>query len=412
MSYKFENTDDFNFQSEEETERFEPAATDNYIDISSNYDETGVDIMGAYAGKKYKKQHNWVRISINVITSIVLAVSIVLTVAMGWFINKANKTFTTNEEGIETGDYDDLVKSESSDSTNFLVVGCDWTGGKLTDVIVVVCMDHKKKTVSMLQIPRDTYVGYLNSYKINSVYSNAREGELKINALRRCLSSQLGIPIDHYILFSIESAVDVVDAIGGVEMNLPNAIYIEDPLDFGNYYYIGPGKVTLKGRDAIGFMRKRAGNQSEDVNYDGSDIGRVKQQRKFYAALFKELQNMSTGEIWDIGQICFEKEADDKTRIQTDLTLNEAAAYALDVMKIDDKDIHIFGMPGQSCYYNGGSYYSIHKDEYIEIYNENFNPYGKELTAEDVPCPELYSIAGQGMVDSWLSTEDSTLDDY
>ena len=121
---------------------------------------------------------------------------------------------------------------------------------------------------------------------------------------------------------------------------------------------------------------------------------------------------MSFGEIWDIGQICFEKEADDKTRIQTDLTLNEAAAYALDVMKIDDEDIHIFGMPGQSCDYNGGSYYSIHKDEYKEIYNENFNPYGKELTAEDVQCPELHSIAGQGMVDSWLSTDDSTLDDY
>ncbi len=424
MNFDFENKDDFIIDDFSDNNENNTDEENEFTDISSHSSNSDVDIMGVYSSKKGKKSVNKVKRIINIATSVVLAISLVFTAVMGWFLASANSSVTDNpllkllfggakygdigydDEGmVETGDFGELMLSDNKDVTYFLVVGCDWTDSKQTDVIVVVCMDHKKKTVSMLQIPRDTYVGYINAYKINAVYPNAQQGELKINALRRCLSNQLGIPIDHYILFSIEGAVNVVDAIGGVEMNLPNAITIEDPLDFGEYYTIGPGKITLSGKDAIGFMRKRRGNQSEDKNYNGSDIGRVKQQRKFYAALFKELQNMTKGEIWKIANSCF-------NQIQTDLTLNETVAFALAAMKLDTENIHIFGMPGQACDYNGVSYYSIHKDDYVKVFNEYFNPYGETLTEEDVACPEIYSIAGNDKNNNWLTGEDSTLNEY
>ncbi len=417
MNFDFENKDDFT--NEEDIENGFVSEEDEFVDISSNSDETGVDFLSSFSQDSKKKKVNVPRVVINSVTSVILAISIIFTTVMGWFLASADGSVTDNpllkllfggsdtqqEQEVETGDFGELMLSDSKDVTYFLVVGCDWTSTQQTDVIVVVCMDHKNDTVSMLQIPRDTYVGYINAYKINAVYPNAQQGELKINALRRCLSNQLGIPIDHYILFSIEGAVNVVDAIGGVEMNLPNAIRIEDPLDFGKYYNIGPGKIKLSGKDAIGFMRKRSGNQSEDVNYDGSDIGRVKQQRKFYAALFKELQNMSTGEVWKIANSCFDQ-------IQTDLTLNQTMAFALAAMKLETENIHIFGMPGQACYYNGVSYYSIHKDDYVKVFNEYFNPYDEPLTEEDVACPEIYTLAGYSKNDNWLTADDSTLDEY
>jgi len=76
------------------------------------------------------------------------------------------------------------------------------------------------------------------------------------------------------------------------------------------------------------------------------------------------------------------------------------------------EDIHIYGLPGQSCYYNGLSYYSIHKDEYVEIFNKYFNPYGEKITEADVGMTEIYSLAGNSKVESNISTEDSTLNDY
>ncbi len=417
MNFDFENKDEFIIDEDEDTTT--PNTLDEFEDISSNSGDGNMDFISSFSDNNGKKKVNKTRVIINSVTSVILAISLLLTTVMGWFLASADGSVTDNfllkllfgggnkqqvQEEEDPG-FPELMVSKNKDVTYFLVVGCDWTDTQQTDVIVVVCMDHKNKTVSMLQIPRDTYVGYINAYKINAVFPNAQQGELKINALRRCLSNQLGIPIDHYILFSIEGAVNVVDAIGGVKMNLPNAIRIEDPLDFGNYYNIGPGEVQLSGKDAIGFMRKRSGDQSEDVNYDGSDIGRVKQQRKFYAALFKELQNMSKGEVFKVANSCFNE-------IQTDLTLNETVAFAWEAMKLDTENIHIFGMPGQACYYEGISYYSIHRDDYIEIFNKYFNPFDEPITEEDVPCPEIYKMAGYDKNDNWLKPEDSTLDEY
>lgn len=421
MDFEFENRDDF-INETEETEEI-----DEFEDISSSSDgqisaETG-DIMDELR-KKNKKKHNVKRIIINSAVSVVLSFCVLLSTVMGWYIGNADLSLKDvpilralfgskygdidyDDAGkTESGNFEDLKLSDNEDVTYFLVVGCDWTSSKQTDVLVVVCMDHKNNKVSMLQIPRDTYVGeYSPDGKINSVFNNAREGELKINALRRCLSNQLDIPIDHYILFSIEGAVNVVDAVGGVEMDLKNPIKIEDPLDFGKYYTIGGnGKTKLSGKDAIGFMRKRYGDSSEDENYDGSDIGRVKQQRKFYAALFDELLNMSTTDVWRIANSCF-------NQIQTDLTLNETVAFALAAKNVSKKDIHIFGLPGQACSY-GLSYYSVHKDDYVTMYNKYFNPYGAKITEETVNMPELYVIAGQAKNDYWMDTKDTNLTEY
>lgn len=408
----------FEDKSDEQNGSFDiSSSTDDYDDYDDDDEEFEDISSNSNPPHGHSKPRNVKRIVLNSVISVFLAVSVIITSLMGWYVGSADTELLNNpllkwlfggdtsQAQSEAGDFEELKISDNTDVTYFLVVGCDWTSSKQTDVMVVVCMDHKNETVSMLQIPRDTYVNTVNGgNRINSVFPNAREGELPINALRRCLSDQLQIPIDHYILFTIEGAVRVVDAIGGVEMNLPTAIRVEDPLNFGKYYNIGPGKVKLSGKDAIGFMRKRYGNE-EGYNGDGSDINRVKQQRKFYSALFNELLKMSNGEIFKIANGCF-------SQIQTDLTLNETAAYALSAKGLDKKNIHIFGLPGQACSYNGVSYYSIHRDDYADMFNKYFNPYGDPITVDSVNCPDLYLMAGHTKNDYWMPTEDSTLNDY
>lgn len=419
MDFEFENKDDMPENNDipnikDDFFMFEDISSDSEEENETEENDEFEDISSTSTPRSHSKPKNVKRIVLNSVISVVLAISVLLTTLMGWYVGSADSSLhdialfrwlfggDIQEVESEVGDFEDLKISGNEDVSYFLVVGCDWTSSKQTDVIVVVCMDHKKDTVSMLQIPRDTYVNTIyGGNRINSVFPNAREGELPINALRRCLSDQLQIPIDHYVLFTIEGAVNVVDAIGGVEMKLSSKIRIEDPLNFGKYYYIGPGKVKLSGKDAIGFMRKRYGNEE---GYDGSDIGRVKQQRKFYSALFNELLKMSKTEIFKVANGCF-------SQIQTDLTLNETAAFALAAKGLDKENIHIFGLPGQACSY-GASYYSIHRDEYVEMFNTYFNPYGEPITIDMVKAPDLYLIAGQTKNDYWMPTEDSTLNDY
>lgn len=419
MDFEFENKDDMpendtTPEIKDDFFMFEDASDESDIEEDLEENDEFEDISSTSTPRSHSKPRNVKRIVLNSVISVVLGISILMTSLMGWYVGSADSAlhniplfrwlFGGDVQKVESeiGDFEDLKISDNEDVSYFLVVGCDWTSSKQTDVIVIVCMDHKKNTVSMLQIPRDTYVNTIyGGNRINSVFPNARQGELPINALRRCLSDQLQVPIDHYILFTIEGAVNVVDAIGGVEMNLKSQIRIEDPIKLGKYYNIGPGKVKLSGKDAIGFMRKRYGNEE---GYDGSDIGRVKQQRKFYSALFNELLKMSKTEIFKVANGCF-------SEIQTDLTLNEAAAFALAAKGMDKDDIHIFGLPGQACSY-GASYYSIHRDEYVEMFNNYFNPYGEPITIDAVKAPDLYLIAGQTKNDYWMPTEDSTLNDY
>ncbi len=194
---------------------------DLYTSTSENsYDlysvASGVPRTG-YAVKKARR----IRRTINSIAAIVLAVSILLTGAMGAYLFVSGKKLG----GLPADDnpqdsYEALTTSKSSNVTYLLVAGVD-LGERLTDIMVVVCFDHKNKTINCLQIPRDTFVDYdLKTYRTNSIYGQTRKGESGINALRRKLSSHYGIPIDHYVIFTIDGFMNVVDAVGGVQINI------------------------------------------------------------------------------------------------------------------------------------------------------------------------------------------------
>ncbi len=402
MDFEFQPIEDVDYDDSENEdiieggEDSENSSENDFVDISSSSDVGGEDDFDLMSMGK-KKKRNKLRVAINVVTSIILAISLLLTAGGITYLNIEDETVTNNSEVFIPPHV-----SSSADVTYFLVLGCDWTETKQTDVMVVVCMDHKKDKVSMLQIPRDTYIN--TGYKINSAYAMAPEGK-RLNAVCQVLSNELQIPIDHYVLFSIEAAVKVVDTLNGVKMKLDYPIRIENPLKFGKYYTLRPdenGYVNLSGKDAIGFMRKRKGNE---VGYEtGSDIDRIKMQRKFYAALFKKLTQMSASQVATIASECMDE-------VQTSLTYNDALAYAYEVMKMNMKDVHIFGLPGQGAWHNGGSYYSIHKDEYVKMFNKHFNPYGDKITVEDVGMTELHTLNGDYYYE-WLTGEDSTLEDY
>lgn len=372
----------------------------NSSDAENSYDlysvASGVPRTG-YAVKKAKR----IRRTINTIASIVLAISVLLTGVMGVFLYISGKSLG----GLEADDnpqdgYEQLYTSESSDVTYMLVAGVD-LGERLTDIMVVVCFDHKNDTISCLQIPRDTFVDYeLKTYRTNSIYGQTRKGESGINALRRKLSTHFGIPIDHYVIFTIDGFMNVVDAVGGVQINITQkeGIEIENQHNIGEMYTIGPGWVTLDGNAAAGFVRKRKGGES---GYSKGDISRLEAQRLMYVALVKKLKEMGFGQLGSVAKSCYNE-------IATDLTVNQIIGYAREAKAVDFSNFTVFTVPGQGCTYKGYSLYSIHKQAYVDMFNEHFNPYGEELFAEDIKVVELHTDLGKKTTTS-LASEGGSL---
>ncbi len=341
---------------------------------------------------KGKSKRQIIRRTVNIAASIVLTISILLTVVMGagiWVMGQRINDDSDQEEG----EFEKLTYSSDSKVSYILVTGVD-PQETLTDIIIVACIDHEKNTLNFLQIPRDTYIGDdVPTKKVNAVHGNPRKGEAKINALRRRLSSYFGIPLDHYVKFTIKGFSNVIDALGGVTVNIetPNANGIDVMNPFTKKHErIGPGVVTLTGPQAVGFVRKRTGVKD---GYVKGDIDRIEAQREVYVALAKKLQSMSTSQMVSIAKNCY-------SEIATDMSIGQILGYAGEVKEIPMESMGIYAVPGQFETYNGLSMWSPHKDEYIEIFNTYFNPYGVPITTDDIQMIELHKRLGHSTKDS------------
>ncbi len=369
-----------------------------------NYEGETVDLYSFSDPKKEsgKTLKQKIRISVNVIASIFLTISIIGCIfssvvlaywdenpheipILNWFFKPS--AFAEEETMEEEGEFEDLVYSADANVSYILVVGVD-PQETLTDIIIVACIDHKRKTLNFLQIPRDTYIGDdIPTSKINAVHGNPRQGEKQINALRRKITNYFGIPLDHYVKFTVRGFANVIDALGGITVNIetPNSAGIDIMNPFTKKHErIGPGVTKLNGYQAVGFVRKRTGVKD---GYVKGDIDRIEAQREVYVSLAKKLKSMSSGQMASIAKNCY-------SEVATDMTVGEIMGYAEEVQKVDMDKMGIYAVPGQFATYKRLSMWSPHKDEYIEIFNEHFNPYGLPITADDINMIELHKKIG------------------
>lgn len=184
------------------------------------------------------------------------------------------------------------------DRCNFLILGLDRRPreGKAptrSDTIIILSIDAKRKDARMLGIPRDLWVeiptrdgGYYND-RINTAYVT---GELTgypgggIGLAKATIERNFGITIDHYVIIDFEGFQELIDAIGGIDVNVPEAVYdpyyswTELPGDYDPQYF-EPGLQHMDGRTALAYARLR---------YNKDDLDRIhRQQLVIIAALEK-----------------------------------------------------------------------------------------------------------------------------
>jgi LCP family protein required for cell wall assembly len=238
---------------------------------------------------------------------------------------------------------------------------------------------------------------------MNAVYGNAprEEGQTNINVMLRRINDYFGLPVDHYITVSLSAFRDIVDAMGGVDVYIPDNIYgaFNEDRDRFTFY---EGMNHLDGAQAEAFVRHRK-------SYAMGDLGRVNAQRNFYAAFIQKCLEMSYSQMTSVATSVYDD-------IATDMKLVDILAYARAAQKLKKEQINFHMVPGQSGTYrvNGGqalSYYSIHKDDYVEIVNTHFMPYSDGIVADSLLIDELHTtyydtvIKDQTGLDGYLSAE-------
>lgn len=156
----------------------------------------------------------------------------------------------------------------------------------------------------------------------------------------------------------LEGFRGIVDAVGGVEMELPNALYYSDP-EQGLYINLPAGHQTLNGEQAEQFVRFR-----ED--YNQGDLGRVNAQKMFISAFFAKLKSCGVANAASIAEKVFDN-------VTCDLELGDVVFFAKKLMAADLSGITMRTLPGQVTV--SGNYYVMNRAATLATINESFNVY-------------------------------------
>lgn len=232
---------------------------------------------------------------------VILAIIIAILAGLGWFgwvsYNSFKNIFGGEGAPGLLGLFDKTqLKGEGSGRVNVLLLGVGddgHAGATLSDTIMVLSIDTKNNKAAMISIPRDLYVKINgNGYaKINSAHAYAEKAKEGTGpeAAKETVSEVLGIPIHYYIRVNFTGFKKIVDAIGGVDINVEKNLY--DP------YYPGPndkGYVTVNIKAGNQHMNGDTALKYARSRQTTSDFDRGKRQQQVMVAIKDKILSPST----------------------------------------------------------------------------------------------------------------------
>ncbi|OLO81982.1 LCP family protein [Actinomyces naeslundii] len=275
----------------------------------------------------------------------VLAIFLVLTLAAGglalWVrhsLASGIETIADPFAGIATRAPRQSVPAGQEAATNILVLGTDsrtsasdpsqWAeGAQRTDAIMILQVSGDRKTVSVMSIPRDSWVDIPGhgQGKINAAYSYGGPS-LTIHTVENLT----GIHIDHFAVANFESFVALTDEIGGVRINLKTPQTIAGKK-------LGAGPQTLNGAQALAYTRERS-------SLPDGDLDRVKRQQSWMRAIASKA--LSGGTLSSPTALySFLKTASRTVAVDESFTINQMQSLALGVRHLHSNDIKFMTVP-------------------------------------------------------------------
>ena len=273
----------------------------------------------------------------------------------------------------------------------------------MTDTIMVVKYSAKNQSASMLSIPRDTFTGddekrARASDKINSKYINggAQDTLKEVNELT-------GLNIRYYLIVDTKALRDLVDAIGGVEFDVPIDMDYDDVTQ-ALHIHVKKGLQLLNGEQAEGVVRFRHNNNytSYPVSYGDNDLGRMRTQREFLKILLKQL--MKPTNITKINNLL--KIAQEE--VETNIDWNTAKGYVPSLFGFNTNNLVTNALPGEAKYANGVAVFIANPIKTKELINTMFLQVVNN-TEQNEETTDTYTNTTKNSTKNEITTSSTTL---
>jgi polyisoprenyl-teichoic acid--peptidoglycan teichoic acid transferase len=266
-----------------------------------------------------------------------LGASLALALASSPFRHSAS-ALPNNSQNITT-----IIPTNLDRPVNILVLGVDSAGynhiGSYTpvealsgnsDTMLLIRILPKTHQVNVLSIPRDTRVE-IPGFGPDKINAANVDGGVSLSA--KTVSGMLrDIPIDRYIRVDTEGFTHLVDALGGVEINVPKPMDYVDRTQKLHIHFL-TGRQVLNGKQLQEYVRFR--------HDELGDIGRVQRQQEIVKALLHKLiQPYNLGKLQQILQVF-------QQNIDSDLSLGEMFAIAQELKGIDRNHFNLVMLPGR-----------------------------------------------------------------
>lgn len=319
----------------------------------NNFNEFGM--AGKYQNQEKEKKP---KKALKIVLSILLILFLIMGTVFGTYLYKAGGSFT--------GAVMNLMKDTIADKDPIfvLIMGVsEDISAELTDTIMLAGFNPETNQAFILSIPRDTFVGSNEATaggfdKINALYQKSPQKTVE------AVENLTGINIDYYITVKTSALIEIVDAIGGVDFDVPiNMDYDDDTQDL--HIHLKAGQQKINGEKAEQLVRFRHNNNGTtySAEYGDNDEGRMKTQREFLKAIATQVvQWNNIDKVKEITNAIFKN-------LKTDITLSKILGYVPYATSFDVNNLEMDQLPGTPEKINELWFYKADTSETSELIN-------------------------------------------
>ena len=335
-------------------------STDNKENIKKTNINTTNNKPNASNKKRKKSNHKKLKIFF-------IIVAIILIIFLGIFMYRFSKNGFSMQGFLSTLFGQNEETLANLDNLDFLLIG---ESGNMTDSIMACRYDPKTQKAYMLSIPRDTFIGNseanaTTSDKINCVYNIKKDPMNTVKAVNKVT----GLNLKYYVFVDTKALTEIVDAIGGVEFDVPiDMEYDDTSKDNTLHINLKKGTQKIDGNKAEQLLRFRHNNDGSSYpkEYGDNDLGRMHTQRDFIKATLN--QTIRANNIFKLNELLDIVNKHVKTNLSVSL-IKDYIPYAVN---FDTENLQSDMLPNESKKINEIWFVKVIDSEAEKLVNDMF----------------------------------------
>ena len=332
--------------------------------------------------KSQKTKNKKVKKKMKMWKKVLLIMLLIILIAGGVFAYRVYKNGWGLSGMLATvvGHDENTKKSLGEFQVLLMGVSTDQEGVSLTDTIMIASYNPNSQRAVLVSVPRDSFTGTnvkraKASDKINAIYNLTKDPMETVDAVNELT----GLDLKYYAIVQTEALIELVDALGPIEYNVPIDMDYDDPTQ-DLHIHLDAGVQQIDGEKAEQLLRFRKNNNGTTfpTEYGDNDIGRMRNQREFITAVVQQtvkLENITKlGSILDIAS----------RNLITNVDFNALKDYLPYAVEFSTENLLTESLPGEVpdlSKTNGVSIFVVDEGETKQMIKELFFP--EELTAQD-----------------------------